>query len=59
MHDEIVTGERHEAVGLVIWVNLVSGKAIVDAMHFDVLLTKGDTRLLLKLVTTLCFSAEV
>ena len=59
MYDEIVTGERHEAVGLVIWVNLVSGKVIVNVTFLNVLLTKGDMRLLSKLITTLCFSTEV
>ena len=59
MHDEIVTGECHEAVGFVIWVNLVSSVAIVDVMFSDVIFTKEDARLLSKLATTACFSTEV
>ena len=59
MHYETVTGECHEAVGLVMWVNLVSSNAIVDVIFFDVTLAKEGIRLLSNFVTTACFSAEV
>ena len=57
--DEMVTGERHEAVGLVIWVNLVSSAVIIDVMFSDVIFRKEDARLLSKLAMMACFSAEV
>ena len=59
MHYEIVAGECHEAVGLVMWVKLVSSNAVADVILFYVVLTKEGIRLLSNLVTTACFGAKV
>ena len=59
MHYETVTGECHEAVGLVMQVKLVSSNAVVDVILLYVVLTKEDIRLLSNLVTTACFGAKV
>ena len=59
MHYEIVTRECHEAVGFVMWIKLVSSKAVVDVILFYVVLTKEGIRLLSNLVATACFGAKV
>ena len=59
MHYEIVTGECHEAVVLMMRVKLVSSKAVIDVILLHVVLTKEGIRLLSNLVTTFCLGAKV
>ena len=59
MHYEIVTGECHEAVVLMMRVKLVSSKAVIDVILLYVVLTKEGIRLLSNFVTTICLGAKV